>query len=105
MKIFVIGAGQAGLTIGYYLARQGRRFTILERGDSIAPAWRERWDSLTLFTPRRYSSLPGMPFPGRPYDLPLKNDVAAYLKAYATRFALPILLPLFILVWLIFIRS
>ena len=55
----VVGAGQAGLALGYYLARQGRRFVILERGDSVATAWRERWDSLTLFTPRRYSALPG----------------------------------------------
>ena len=55
-EVAVIGAGQAGLALGYHLARQGRPAIILERGDSIAPAWRERWDSLTLFTPRRYSS-------------------------------------------------
>ena len=46
-----------------YLARQGRRFVILERRDSVASAWRERWESLTLFTPRRYSALPGLQFP------------------------------------------
>jgi hypothetical protein len=51
----VIGAGQAGLAMAYFLARQGRRFVILERADSIGAAWRERWDSLTLFTPRRYN--------------------------------------------------
>jgi putative flavoprotein involved in K+ transport len=50
--------------MGYFLRKQGLRFAIVELGDSIAPAWRERWDSLTLFTPRRYSALPGLSFPG-----------------------------------------
>jgi cation diffusion facilitator CzcD-associated flavoprotein CzcO len=58
--VVVIGGGQAGLAMGYYLREQGLRFAIVERGDSIAPALRERWDSLTLFTPRRYSALPGL---------------------------------------------
>jgi putative flavoprotein involved in K+ transport len=66
LDVVVVGAGQAGLAIGYFLARQGRRFVILERAGSIGAAWRERWDSLTLFTPRRYNGLPGMPFPGDP---------------------------------------
>ena len=89
-EVVVIGAGQAGLAMGYYLARQGRRFIILERGDSIAPAWRERWDSLTLFTPRGYSSLPGLPFPGDPDDYPTRDEVIAYLERYAEEFDLPI---------------
>ena len=89
-EVVVIGAGQAGLAMGYYLARQGRRFIILERGDSIAPAWRERWDSLTLFTPRRYSSLPGLPFPGDPDGYPTRDEVIAYLERYAETFELPI---------------
>jgi putative flavoprotein involved in K+ transport len=89
-EVVVIGAGQAGLTMGYYLARQGRRFVILERGDSIAAAWRERWDSLTLFTPRRYSGLPGLPFPGDPDGYPTRDDVIAYLERYAEEFDLPI---------------
>ena len=52
-EVAVVGGGQAGLTMGYYLDRHGRRFVILERGSSVASAWRERWESLTLFTPRR----------------------------------------------------
>jgi putative flavoprotein involved in K+ transport len=76
--------------MGYYLARQGRRFIILERGDSIAPAWRERWDSLRLFTPRGYSGLPGLPFPGDPDDYPTRDEVIAYLERYADEFDLPI---------------
>jgi cation diffusion facilitator CzcD-associated flavoprotein CzcO/FtsP/CotA-like multicopper oxidase with cupredoxin domain len=86
----VIGAGQAGLAMGYYLKRQGRRFVILERAADIAPAWRERWDSLTLFTPRRYSGLPGLPFPGDPEGYPTRDEVIAYLERYAETFDLPI---------------
>jgi putative flavoprotein involved in K+ transport len=89
-EVVVIGAGQAGFAMGYYLACQGRRFVILERGDSIAPAWRERWDSLTLFTPRRYSSLPGLLFPGDPDGYPTRDEVIAYLERYAETFKLPI---------------
>ena len=89
-EVAVIGGGQAGLTMGYYLAQQGRRFIILERGDSVAPAWRERWDSLTLFTPRGYSALPGLPFPGDPDDYPTRDEVIAYLERYAEEFDLPI---------------
>ena len=85
----VIGGSQAGLAMGHYLARQGRRFVILERGDSIAPAWRERWDSLTLFTPRRYSALQGLPFPGDPDGYPTRDEVVAYLDSYAETFDLP----------------
>src|SRR6266508_6014707 len=89
-EVVVIGAGQAGLAMGHYLARRGRRFVILERGDTIAPAWRERWDSLTLFTPRRYSSLPELSFPGDPDGYPTRDEVIAYLERYAETFQLPI---------------
>ena len=60
--VAVIGAGQAGLAIGHFLARQGRRFVILEAADTVGSAWRSRWDSLVLFTPRRYDALPGSSF-------------------------------------------
>jgi putative flavoprotein involved in K+ transport len=90
--VAIIGGGQAGLAMGYYLRQQGLRFVIFERGDSIAPAWRERWDSLTLFTPRRYSALPGLPFPGDPDGYPSRDEVIAYLERYAETFELPIAL-------------
>jgi putative flavoprotein involved in K+ transport len=90
VEVAVIGAGQAGLTMGYFLARQGRRFVIFERADSIGSAWRERWESLTLFTPRRYSALPGLPFPGDPDGYPTRDEVIAYLERYAETFQLPI---------------
>jgi cation diffusion facilitator CzcD-associated flavoprotein CzcO len=73
--VVVIGAGQAGLAIGYFLARQRRRFIILEAADSVGSAWRGRWDSLRLFTPRRYDGLPGFAFPGDPAGYPVLLDV------------------------------
>ena len=88
--VVVVGGGQAGLAIGYFLAREGCRFVVLERGAEIAPAWRERWDSLTLFTPRRYSALPELPFPGDPDGYPTRDEVLAYIERYAETFELPI---------------
>jgi putative flavoprotein involved in K+ transport len=92
LEVIVVGGGQAGLAIGYFLAKQGRTFAILEAGQEPAAAWRSRWDSLKLFTPARYSSLPGLPFPGDPDSYPGRDDVAAYLTEYARHFALPIVL-------------
>jgi putative flavoprotein involved in K+ transport len=88
--VVVIGAGQAGLAIGHFLARAGRRFVIVDRSDSIAAAWRTRWDSLVLFTPRRYDSLPGLPFAGEPDGYPGRDEVIAYLEQYAAAFELPL---------------
>lgn len=90
--VVVVGAGQAGLAMGSFLARQGRDFVILDRADSIGSAWYERWDSLTLFTPRRYDSLPGLPFPGDPDGYPRRDEVIAYLEDYARALELPIVL-------------
>jgi putative flavoprotein involved in K+ transport len=89
-EVVVVGAGQAGLAIGYLLAEQGRRFTILETADAPAAAWRARWDSLRLFTPVRYDSLPGRAFPGDPDAYPGRDDVVAYLTDYARDFELPV---------------
>jgi putative flavoprotein involved in K+ transport len=88
--VVVVGGGQAGLAIGYHLAQQGRKFLILERDHDVAPAWRDRWDSLTLFTPRAYDSLPGLEFPGDPDGYPTREEVLAYLQAYAAHFDLPV---------------
>ncbi len=89
-EVVVIGGGQAGLAIGYFLAQQGRRFAILEAAGEPAAAWRTRWDSLKLFTPVRYDSLPGLTFPGDPDGYPGREDVVAYLTDYAQRFELPV---------------
>src|SRR4051794_16403867 len=89
-EVVVIGGGQAGLAIGYHLAEQGRRFSILEAAAEPGAAWRTRWDSLELFTPVRYDSLPGLPFPGDPDSYPGRDDVIAYLTGYARHFELPV---------------
>jgi putative flavoprotein involved in K+ transport len=91
-EVIVVGGGQAGLAVGYFLTQQGRDFTILEAADEPAAPWRERWDSLKLFTPVRYSSLPGLAFPGNPDSYPGRDDVVAYLTEYARHFALPVVL-------------
>jgi len=90
LDVIVVGAGQAGLAMGYFLARQGRRFAILDGADSIGAAWRDRWDSLVLFTPRRYDGLPGLAFPGDPDGYPTRDEVIAYLERYAATFELPV---------------
>jgi len=86
----VIGGGQAGLSAGYYLARQGRPFVILDAAQHVGDAWRQRWDSLRLFTPALFDGLVGMKFPAPPFAFPTKDDMADYLEAYAHRFRLPI---------------
>jgi putative flavoprotein involved in K+ transport len=88
--VVVVGGSQAGLAIGYHLAQQGLDFTILDAGSEPGTAWRQRWDSLTLFTSARYDSLPGMPFPGDPERYPTKDEVADYLTGYARQFELPL---------------
>jgi putative flavoprotein involved in K+ transport len=92
LDVVVVGAGQAGLAMGYFLARRGLSFLILERAPAVGQAWRERWDSLVLFTPARYSALPGMPFPGDPDHYPTRDEVISYLERYAERFELPVAL-------------
>jgi len=86
----VIGGGQAGLSMGYHLARKGVQFTILEANQRIGDTWRQRWDSLRLFTPARFDGLNGMPFPGDANAFPTKDEMADYLEAYAARFSLPV---------------
>jgi putative flavoprotein involved in K+ transport len=76
--------------MGYQLARQGRRFVILEAGEAVGSAWRQRWESLVLFTPRGYDHLPGLRFPGDPDGYPNRDEVIAYLEGYAATFELPI---------------
>jgi len=88
--VVVVGGGQAGLAIGYFLSQQGCDFTILEAAAEPAAAWRERWDSLKLFTSARYSGLPGLAFPGDPDRYPTRDEVVDYLTEYARHFDLPV---------------
>ena len=86
----VIGGGQAGLSVGYQLAKRGGSFVILEANGRIGDSWRKRWDSLRLFTPARYNGLDGFPFPADGWTFPTKDEMADYLEAYAARFDLPV---------------
>jgi putative flavoprotein involved in K+ transport len=86
----VIGGGQAGLAVGYQLSQRGLPFVILDANERIGDPWRQRWDSLRLFTPARYNGLAGMPFPAPPHSFPTKDEMADYLEAYAEHFALPV---------------
>lgn len=90
MDVAVVGAGQAGLAIGHYLRRSGCSVQILEAHESVGVAWRQRWDSLVLFTSRRFDELPGTAFPGDPDGYPTRDEVVAYLESYAAALELPI---------------
>jgi putative flavoprotein involved in K+ transport len=86
----IIGGGQAGLSVGYHLAKRGRMFAILDANERIGDSWRRRWDSLRVFTQARYDGLPGWSFPAPPRSFPTKEEVADYLEAYGARFDLPV---------------
>ena len=90
VQTIVIGGGQAGLSVGYHLIRRGLPFIILEANQRVGDSWRQRWDSLRLFTPARFDGLAGMPFPARPHEFPTKDEMADYLETYAQHFELPV---------------
>jgi len=86
----IIGGGQAGLAAGYHLVKRGLPFVILDASERIGDAWRNRWDSLRLFTPAKYDGLPGWRFPAPKWTFPTKDEMADYLEAYAAKFDLPV---------------
>lgn len=88
--VLVVGAGQAGLATAYALQQQGLNYMVLEAGARAAGSWPSYYDSLRLFSPARYSSLPGLPFPGDPERYPHRDEVVDYLESYAQHFAVPI---------------
>ena len=90
VDVVVIGAGQAGLSSAYELARRGVSLVVLEAGGRVGNQWRNRWDSLRLFTPARFDGLPGSKFPAPPDSFPDKNQLADYLEAYGREHHLPI---------------
>lgn len=93
VDVLVIGGGQAGLGTGYWLSKnRAASFVILDGAARIGQSWRDRWDSLKLFTPRRFSNLPGLRFPRGRDQYPTKDEMADYLEAYAAKFELPVLL-------------
>lgn len=89
-EVVVIGAGQAGLAVGYHLQQAAVDFRILEAAETIGGSWAGRWESLRLFTPAGYDGLPGMAFPAPRWHYPAKDEVAGYLAVYAATFDLPV---------------
>src|SRR5688572_13480998 len=86
----VIGAGQAGLSTAYHLARRGQDFVVLDSYERVGDNWRCHWDSLRLYSPALVASLPGMPFPAKRSSYPTKDEMADYLESYRARFDLPV---------------
>jgi len=88
--VLVIGGGQAGLAAGYHLKRARLSFRILEAAPRVGDSWRRRYRSLTLFTPRAFSELPGLRLPGNPEGYPSRDEFADYLESYASAHGLSV---------------
>ena len=86
----VIGAGQAGLTVGYHLREAGRSFVIVDGHERIGDNWRQRYDSLRLFTPPWAMGLDGFAYPGPRSTMPTRDQMADYLETYASTLSLPV---------------
>ena len=86
----VVGAGQAGLSTAYHLAKRGQDFVVLDSYERVGDNWRCHWDSLRLYSPALAASLPGMPFPAKRTAYPTKAEMADYLEAYRARFEIPV---------------
>ncbi len=92
--VIVVGGGQSALANGYYLRRSGLDFVILDAGTEAGGAWRHAWDSLRLFSPAGYSSLPGWPMPpSEDSGYPSRDQVVDYLTRYEARYELPVRRP------------
>ena len=89
-EYIVIGAGQAGMAISYYLTQNNSDFLVVDANEEIGAPWLKRWDSLKLFTATEYNHLPGFDFPHPKGYYANKYDVANYLKAYVEKFDIPI---------------
>ena len=90
VETVIIGGGQAGLSVGYHLAKRDRPFVVLDANERIGDSWRTRWDSLRIFTPARVDGLAGLPFPAPPWSFPTKDEMGDYLETYTERFDLPV---------------
>ena len=82
-EVIVIGAGQSGLAAASALQARGISPVVLEAGPEPVGSWPHYYDSLSLFSPVSYSSIPGLDFPGDPDHYPHRDEVARYLRRYA----------------------
>lgn len=89
LDVLVIGGGQSGLASGYHLKKSGLSFLILEASGEAAGSWPNYYDSLKLFSPAKYASLPGLSIPSPGDRYPNRDEVVQYLKNYAFHFQLP----------------
>lgn len=89
-EIIIVGGGQAGLALGYWLKKRGRSFVILDREAGPGGAWRHAWQSLRLFSPAPWSSLPGWLYPGGVNTYPTRDGILEYITAYEARYQLPV---------------
>jgi putative flavoprotein involved in K+ transport len=90
LDVLVIGAGQAGLALGFHLKKTSLHFQFVDLHARVGDSWRNRYASLVLFTPRAYSALPGLAVPGDPDGYPTEDEMADYLETYANHFDLPV---------------
>jgi putative flavoprotein involved in K+ transport len=90
VDVAVVGAGQSGLAAGQTLQHAGLDVLILEAAADVGGSWPSYYDSLTLFSPARFSALPGMRLPGRSNRYPTRDEITDYLRDYAVRFDLPV---------------
>src|SRR5215469_8311600 len=92
IETIIVGGGQAGLAVSYYLAQQRRPHVVLDQAGAAADAWRNRrWDSFTLNTPNWQSGLPGAGLPGSdPNGYLHRNEIVSYFEDYIERFHLPV---------------
>jgi putative flavoprotein involved in K+ transport len=90
VEVAIIGGGQAGVAVAHELRRRTVDCVIFDSSPHAGHSWSNRWDSLRLFTPAGYSSLPGLPFPAPQWHYPAKDEVAHYLTDYASHFQLPL---------------
>lgn len=94
VDVVVIGAGQAGLAAAFYLRRAGLTYLLLDDQPAPGGAWGQGWDSLRLFSPAQWSSLPGWQMPrAAGDDYPARDEVLAYLAEYERRYAFPVRRP------------
>jgi putative flavoprotein involved in K+ transport len=90
VETVIVGGGQAGLATAHHLLRRGRECLVLDASARVGDNWRRRWDSLRLFTPARFDSLPGWRFPAPAWSFPTRDAMADYLEAYVERFEIPV---------------